>query len=203
MSNQRTYFIGAPVGGKLVSVGFDCVPSESVYAPATLTQYPVEAGAAITDHFYVNPVELNIQVIVSNTPLFAAKDDIVSVAGLGDTGAGTRASAAWTLLKKMQAAAVPFSVQTGFDRFSNMMISSLGAQRTAESAGALICDVTLTQVILTKVQTEALHKEKIAEEVETKATPVNEGKAVADAAKTRENEQAILREIEAFDRGVT
>lgn len=182
--NQRIYFIRAPVAGGLVDVGFDCVPVESITSEAVVTSSPVEFGAEVSDHFYVKPLVLNLQVIVSNTPLRAVKDDIVSVSGFGDSGALTRSSAAWQVLRQIQMAGVPFSVQTGFERVSNMVISMLGAERRSETSGALICDVTLTQVIIATTRTEALPKESLANNAETSATPKPTGKAQPDEKKT-------------------
>jgi hypothetical protein len=150
MSNDRIFFLDVYLGEKPTDVGFDCVPREGITSEAVVTKNPVEVGAEVSDHFYVLPTVVSLQIIVSNTPLREAQDDIVSKDGFGSTGAKTRASAAWIILKKIQGSAKPFTVQTGFERLTDMVITSMSAERTSETSGALICDIVLTRINLTK-----------------------------------------------------
>ena len=191
--SQKIFFIDAPISQeKRENVGFDCVPMESIVSEGVVTLNPVETGAEIADHFYIKPVVIDIQVIVSNTPMREQSDDIVTVGGFGDSLAETRASAAWLVLRQIQRSGKPFGIQTGFEQVGPVVITRLGAERRAENAEALICDVTLTQIILTSTRTEKLPKEKIAAELATQATPEQHGKAQVDEKKTEEQGSKIL-----------
>jgi hypothetical protein len=209
MSNDRIFFIDVYLGEKPTDVGFDCVPREGITSEAVVTKNPVEVGAEVSDHFYVLPTVVSLQIIVSNTPLREAQDDIVSKDGFGSTGAKTRASAAWIILKKIQGSAKPFTVQTGFERLTDMVITSMSAERTSETSGALICDIVLTRINLTRtrsillpIDTVKYQADKVKAlgpgfmlqyDMRTKATPVDKGKVQSDETKTLAYQSIIMR----------
>ena len=182
---QKLSLLGTVYG----DIAFDAVLKEAPSSSATVTKNPVESGAQITDHFYVNPKKLDLQVGVSNTPLQAVAGDIVSKAGgaLGSTYASglTRASAAWQILNAIQASGKPFTAQYGFGLMQNMVITNLSSARQAENAGALIADITLEEIITTQVQTALFVKAKLKPAAQSNATAQSTGKASADPAKTK------------------
>ena len=51
-------------------VYFDCVTKEQVVRDADVTEFPVEQGVNITDHYRVKVTELHLEVFVSQEPLW-------------------------------------------------------------------------------------------------------------------------------------
>lgn len=123
---------------------FDAFIDVEYTREATLTQSPVQTGAAITDHAYLNPVKLTMTVGMS---------DVMQsrVAGQFE-GGWSRSRNAWDVLVKMQEDRVPMSVLTRLGRYDNMLIRSLKQKDDFEELYALHATVELEQIIV--VQTK-------------------------------------------------
>lgn len=182
---RSVVFIGTVPYG---DVSFDCVPSEKVESNAVVTRNPVEFGADINDHMYLEPQKIQLQVIVSDTPMTLTETDIVTKSG---SGVNTRASQAWEALLDIQGRRTPFHVVLGLQTLSDCVITSLSHERVAENSGALICDVELTQVILKTTQITALDRDILAPDVKTKAAPQDNGKIPPDTKKNPEPYERI------------
>lgn len=57
------------MGSDGVSIYFDCVEVEEVVRDAEITEFPVEVGANISDHYRVKVNEVHLEVFVSNEPI--------------------------------------------------------------------------------------------------------------------------------------
>lgn len=55
--------------GNARALTFDATPGDTHLWSATVTEHPVEKGAAITDHVRAGAFRLSLDVIISNTPL--------------------------------------------------------------------------------------------------------------------------------------
>ena len=63
-------------GGQTYSIQIDATLSESHVFQNTVTDHPIEGGAAITDHSRPNPVRLGLTGMISNHPLVLPLDHI-------------------------------------------------------------------------------------------------------------------------------
>lgn len=72
-----------PQGGS--PIYFDCVTAEQVVRDAEITEFPVEIGANISDHYRVKLNEVKLEVFVSQEPI----DDLRHPEGQGFWGAQT------------------------------------------------------------------------------------------------------------------
>jgi hypothetical protein len=79
---------GDPVGPTWY-LNFDALTIEELTRSAEITQYPVETGATLSDHYQPLPREISLTGVVSDTP-----------------------SGPWSNLEKMQNAAQPFAMVT-------------------------------------------------------------------------------------------
>ena len=158
--NPKTaYFLDTVAG----DIQFDAVIQEDTEATGTLTEHPVEFGTSIADHFYLNPNKFVFQGVISNTQLREIDNDPAN------SGAGTRSQATWEVLKSIQAAGEPFSIQTGLELLENMVIVSLGTSQDASNRNALIFTASLAQVIITETAQVALPANVLDSDIKAQA----------------------------------
>lgn len=131
----------------------------------TITEHPVEQGAAITDHAFKNPAELMLNVGWSDSG-----DGDVSVAEI------------YAQLLELQASREPFDVTTGKRNYKNMLIQSLVTYTDEKTENALMVQVSLHQVIIVETQTVTVPPREVQANPESTAETTNAGtKQVAPA----------------------
>ena len=110
----------------------------------TTTSSPVETGAAIVDHAYVEPAKITMKIIVSDVhqSLIPGQFD----------GGYARHTQAWQLLKQLQNDRIPMYVFTKLDTYENMLITSITADDNADTFQCLIADVELTEIPVARVK---------------------------------------------------
>jgi hypothetical protein len=147
----------------------------------TITQHPVEQGAAITDHAYKNPAQLVIRAGWSNASLPSLGDAVLAALG-GDIGALARPSYAqevYEKLLKLQSARAPFDIYTGKRRYKNMLMRSLATTTDQKTENVLIVTAAFQEVIL----------------VQTQATTLPDPSAQADPSKTAAVQNAGVKQL--------
>lgn len=110
-----------------------------------VTSNPVETGAAVTDHAYVNPRKLQMRIRMSDVHQSL-------VAGQFE-GGWSRSVKAWNVLDKMQTARIPVMVGTQLGMYPNMLITSLKADEDQETYRGLYATVELTEIPIARVKT--------------------------------------------------
>lgn len=123
---QGTIIFGRHVGGLQFAVTLEEQHEDSV----TITEHPVEQGAAINDHAYVNPATLTVRAGVSDT-----------------AGEGVSREMYENLLELMKARE-PFQIVTGKRLYKNMLIEGLSATTDATTENALIVTIDCREVII-------------------------------------------------------
>lgn len=110
----------------------------------TTTSSPVETGAAIVDHAYVEPARITMKIIVSDVhqSLIPGQFD----------GGYARHTQAWQLLKQLQNDRIPMYVFTKLDTYENMLITSISADDNSDTFECLIADVELTEIPVARVK---------------------------------------------------
>ncbi len=58
-----------PRSGNPAAIYFDCVTDETIERDAEVTEFPVEVGANISDHYRVKLTGLKLEVVCSNEPI--------------------------------------------------------------------------------------------------------------------------------------
>lgn len=112
-------------------VPIEVVMREKHQSSLTITKVPVEVGADMTDHAYVNPATLSLEV--------------------ADAGA----AATWAALERFQSSRVPFTIVTGLKVYRNMLISNIEADRDATHSRILNGKVDLDEVLIANTAVEA------------------------------------------------
>lgn len=125
------------------SLEVDCSISEAHTDTLTITEHPVEQGASISDHAYVNPPMLTMRAAWSNSSTQAG----------GDEG---YASDTYNALLALQASRQPLTVVTGKRTYYSMLIQCIVTETDERSEAILAVVVTFKGVILVQTQTVTL-----------------------------------------------
>ncbi|MEH3117121.1 MAG: hypothetical protein PGN25_05795 [Methylorubrum populi] len=115
----------------------DVVLEENHRDSLLITKHPVEAGAAITDHAFLLPAEVEMRCGFSNS-------------SHGDPG---YARAVYDALRRIQASRRPFTVFSGKRRYKDMLIADLGVTTEARTENVLAVAVRLQQIIIVSTKT--------------------------------------------------
>lgn len=116
----------------------------------TITSNPVETGADIVDHSYLNPAKLTMEIMVSDV-----HQSIIP----GQFSDRTfRHTSAWGVLKQIQESRIPVDVFTKLGYYKNMLIQTIHADDTAQTFRALNATVTLIEIPVARVKTVKISK---------------------------------------------
>ena len=130
---------------------FDGVITAEHEQQSVVTLNPVQTGAALTDHVYVLPPRLTIEIEMS---------DSMQSYKLGQwTGAPSRSVAAYQTLSDLQQKNTPVSISTPLRQYPIMMITELRAPQSKDTRYALKATVTFTGILtalVTQVQSSDL-----------------------------------------------
>lgn len=107
----------------------------------TITQHPVETGAAISDHSYVNPRRFSFDVGMTDT-----------IAANNVPGFPSRSISAYNLLLNMQESRQPLTLVTKYGTYNNILIESIDVSDNYVTKYAMRATITLQQLILTNEQ---------------------------------------------------
>lgn len=110
----------------------------------TVTSHPVQSGANIADHAYMEPKEIMLTVCMS---------DVMKSRYSGQfSGGWSRSRNAWDVLTKIQENRLPVSVLTRLGRYDNMLITSLKQTDDYKQLYGLKASVTLRQIFVVKTK---------------------------------------------------
>jgi hypothetical protein len=173
-------------------ISFEASLKETHSRKSTATRFPIEDGTYVNDHIILDPLELNMTLIITDYPISSLsgllteavssltsklipKGGIISAGGgLGGLSAisalfGKSASPSITNYQQLlmiQESKSYFSVLTSLYRYENMCISSLSVPREASNGKCILVDISLTQLIIVQpkiVQIKALANPGIAD----------------------------------------
>ena len=134
MSETGSVITGRNLGG----IVFAVVIEESHEDKVSITEHPVEQGAKISDHAYVEPASLTIR------------------AGHSDSlGAGASREIYEQLLELMRKRE-PFEIVTGKRLYENMLLESVSATTDSSTENALQVTAQCREVIIVKTQTASV-----------------------------------------------
>lgn len=142
MADQsQLVYVKTNIGGYF----FDAFLKAEHTTSLTITDHPVETGAAISDHAYVNPAQLVMDVGMTDVA-----QDIVS----GQFGGGwSRSVTAYRLLVQLQQSRIPFQVLTRLNLYSNMLVETISAPDDNTTRYGLKATVTMKEIFVATVQT--------------------------------------------------
>ncbi len=128
----------------------------------TITSHPVEEGANIADHAYLEPQTLTMEIGMS--------DACVSYIFGQFRQKYTRSVSAYDTLLRLQAERTPLTVHTRLKTYKNMLIENITAPDDYTTLFGLRVTVTLTEIITAKTQTVVIENKTSAEPQKTGST---------------------------------
>lgn len=132
-------------GRSLAGIIPNVVLEESHTDELTITNHPVEQGAAITDHAFKNPAQVTVHYGFSQSGV-----NVLSLSGGGDP------KSIYDLLLQIQASRVPFDLVTGKRSYQNMLIASLSVTTDHESENALLVTAAMREILIVETSTVTL-----------------------------------------------
>ena len=130
----------------------DAFVNEAHVYSNTITDHPVEEGSNVSDHSRPEPERLQLEVLVSATPLSGSgstKQTGADGSRFTTTGAQLDAGRMRTALEKfeeLRTTGALLTVVTSFRRYESMAIESINIPRDAKGAGALRFQVALKKI---------------------------------------------------------
>ena len=127
---------------------FDAVISVSTEHTATITSHPVQLGANISDHMYLEPISITMEIAMSD-----AMDSMV----YGQWQGGyTKSVSAYRMLCDLQARRIPITVLTRLNQYPDMVIESISVNDDYKSLYGLRATVSLKQVFVAEATTDTV-----------------------------------------------
>ncbi len=132
----------------------DVAKVETHTLEAEVTEHPVEKGSVISDHVRLNPIEVTLECLVSDTPLgIIAVDPTrinsqIEIDGESSTTVPTPSEDAYARLRAIRLARQPVTIETSLDRFENMILTRLTIPRSADTSGGLTFEATFREIVI-------------------------------------------------------
>ena len=131
---------------------FDAVIREEHTSKVKMTDHPVQTGANIVDHAYMEPATLTMEIAMSD-----CMDTMVA----GQfTDKSTKSVSAYQTLLSLQQSRLPFQVHTRLNLYKNMLIEEITAPDDYKTQFGMRCTVTLREIFVVKVSTTTVSARK-------------------------------------------
>lgn len=127
---------GLLVRKKIGFLELDAVISETINLNNTVTSAPIETGENVTDHVYNEPLELNMECVISDS------DIVRSISLQANPVARIQA---YESLVDMWKAKSPVDVVAGYEVYSNMLITSISIPRANDDGDSIRFNVSFIQ----------------------------------------------------------
>jgi hypothetical protein len=109
-----------------------------------ITEHPVQTGANISDHSFLEPKELNIEVGMSDAATSLVSNQFV--------GSWSRSVKAYEILRELQAQRIPMQVLTRLGLYRNMMIETLSVPDNYKTLYGLRATVAMREVLVAETR---------------------------------------------------
>lgn len=134
------------IGNGTSQIQLQVVVSEQTTDTLTVTKQPVQMGASITDHAYLEPVSFSHSIYFSDNSI----TNISSVSSIFSQSANSLGQI-YDKLIKLQASAVPFDIVTPKRIYKNMLMTGLTQTTDKLTENCLAIHATYQQVLLVQV----------------------------------------------------
>jgi hypothetical protein len=138
---QRLIYLKTNVAGYF----FDAFFRVDHTSKLNITEHPVETGANISDHAFVEPAELVIEIGMSDTAKSIVKGQF--------TDGKSRSVTAYKLLKELQAQRIPLQIHTRLSNYKNMLIETISVPDDYRTQYSLKATVTFKEILIASTKT--------------------------------------------------
>ncbi|MFT8350027.1 phage baseplate protein [Clostridium saccharoperbutylacetonicum] len=118
----------------------------------SITEHPIQTGASISDHAYMEPRALTFEIGMSDV----MQDLSLYVSGIKSFNVGdsvSRSVNAFTIIQKLQSDRIPIDVYTRLGIYKNMLIESIMVPDSKETPYALKATISLKELLVVNVTT--------------------------------------------------
>lgn len=131
----------------LGTLEFDAVVSRSETMDADIPEYATEAGYSVSDNICLKALTLDVEAVISNTPVTWANIHSPSQ---------SRVETLCDEFRKLWKEKKTLTFSAGSDVYENMCIESLTLPRKAENGSSVYISLTLKQVTVAQSDTAAI-----------------------------------------------
>lgn len=142
-------------GPSIGPVFFDAVFSTTHEANVTITTQPVEIGANIADHAYVEPDTVTMEIGMSDAFEDAGSNHSVN---------------AYNMLRSVMEAREPISLYTRLKSYTNMMVVSISVTDDYTTSTALRASIMLQKILIVNVATVKVQQTVSSSKSESKSS---------------------------------
>lgn len=164
----RTYF-DTPTGKYI----FDAYLSIKHDSNLAITEHPIQSGANIADHAYMEAKKLNFEIGMSDV-----MSDISDVNFNKFNEDNSRSVNAFQILRKLQEDRIPIKVINRLWNYNHMLIETISATEDSKTTYGLKASVTLKEIFVVNVTTvkisERPQKSEVTNEGDQKPQQANE-----------------------------
>jgi hypothetical protein len=158
---------------------FDATLKTDHNSKVTATSHPIESGASISDHAFVEPSEVSFEVGVSDAEV-----------NNGTFGSGERGVKAFQELLKLQMSRKLIKAVTRLRSYSNMLITSVSAPDDYTTMNAFKAMIMLREIPVVGTSTVSVSERSSASSSQAqKSVSTNSGTVQASAPK-----QSVLKQ---------
>ena len=124
---------------RIATLDIDVMISESYNMRSSVSTSPIENGESIQDHAEALPLQINLDCIISNTPLGRIFNELAPISSNASLNAFNTLEALW---KNRQL----ISIVTGLKKFTNMIITNVTPVRSVRNSNGLFFSISLQRM---------------------------------------------------------
>lgn len=133
--------------GALGEIEIDAFIKESHEHKAKVTEHPVEQGVSFVDHVQPEPFTLQLEGIISNTPMSMFGVQLIkSVSNFAQGKTNNRAQLLYEEIESLVQNGEPIVIATSLKEYSNMVLENFSVERTSNSSQSLHFNVSAKQI---------------------------------------------------------
>lgn len=171
------------VGTGLDSIEFDATVQEAFHTTSKVTEHPIESGAVIADHILDSPDELQLDGIISNTPIMLAASARIS---------STYAEDEYAKLLDLKDAKKAISVYTPKRSYDDFVITEIQRKRDASLGDSVEVSITLRKIRMVESKLGVQRPDGVQK------PKADAGKAVKKAATAAQEKSLALKMAQAL-----
>ncbi len=133
------------LGGQIetVLITFDATVLEKHQQSVTVTDHQLENGSTVADHIRVDPAEVSMQAVVSDTPVLTP---------LSFVEEGSRPRQAYDTFVRLMRVGTVFDVRTNLRDYDNMVVTSVAAPQNVNTANIAELDIGMREIRFVSAQ---------------------------------------------------
>jgi hypothetical protein len=148
-NNTLSTYIATQDGRNYVFDAFFSINHESTLS---ITEHPVQTGANISDHAFMEPRTVTFEIGMSDV-MQDLSQYISGIESFNNGNSPSRSINAYKVLEKLQQDRIPLTAVTRLGTYNNMLVESLVVPDDKNTTFALKATVTLKEIIVAQVTT--------------------------------------------------